>query len=100
MYHFTSAHNERHAHNVSLEGLDDDAFTKSLQTALVPPNLHQVDASVSALRMFARRRAILAKDVIVAMTINASLVLGQGREVSAARSARCADVGLGSWIGT
>ncbi|MBZ9939423.1 hypothetical protein LB518_24255 [Mesorhizobium sp. BR1-1-16] len=100
MYRFTSAHNERPAHNITIEGVDDGASTKSLLTALVRPNLYQVDASVSSLRLFARRRAIRAKEVTVAMTIDASLVLGQGREVSAGRSAPCADVVLGGWSGT
>ncbi len=100
MYRFTSAHNERPAHKVSLEGVDDDAFAKSLQTALVRPNHHQVDAAVSAVRTFARRRVILAKEVTVALTIDASPVLGQGRQISAGQSAPCADSVLGGWSGT
>lgn len=53
----------------------------------------------ACLRTFARRRAILAKEVTVAMTIDASPVLGQRREVSAGRSAACADVVLSGQSG-
>jgi len=95
MHRFTSVQSQCLAHGVAIEVVDDDAFATSFATARVRPNSHQVDAAVTALRTSARRRAILAYEVTLAMSIDAGLVLGQRRGVSAGQSAPCADVVLG-----
>ncbi len=65
------------AHRVTLEGVDDDAFAKSLSTARVQMNPHQVDAALFALRPPVPRGAILADEVGLGKTIEASLVIAQ-----------------------
>ncbi len=77
MYRFTPFHSQYLAHRVTLEGVDDDAFAKSLSTARVQLNPHQVDAALFALQPPVPRGAILADEVGLGKTIEASLVIAQ-----------------------
>jgi superfamily II DNA or RNA helicase len=74
---FTPFHSQFLAHRVTLEGVDDDAFAKSLSTAKVQLNPHQVDAALFALAPPVPRGAILADEVGLGKTIEASLVIAQ-----------------------
>ena len=65
------------AHRITLEGVSDDAFAKSLSTARVEMNPHQVDAALFALQPPILRGAILADEVGLGKTIEASLVIAQ-----------------------
>src|ERR1700722_10201492 len=65
------------AHRITLEGVSDDAFAKSLSTARVEMNPHQVDAALFALQPPIPRGAILADEVGLGKTIEASLVIAQ-----------------------
>jgi hypothetical protein len=48
MADFTHYQSKYLAHRLTLEGVDDDAFAKSLSTARVDMNPHQVDAGPRA----------------------------------------------------
>lgn len=74
---YTHFHSQYLAHRVTLEGVDDDAFAKSLSTARVQMNPHQVDAALFALQPPIPRGAILADEVGLGKTIEASLVIAQ-----------------------
>ena len=74
---FTQYHSQYLSHRVTLEGVDDDAFAKSLSTARVHMNPHQVDAALFALQPPVPRGAILADEVGLGKTIEASLVIAQ-----------------------
>ncbi|MCA0452145.1 MAG: DEAD/DEAH box helicase family protein, partial [Proteobacteria bacterium] len=74
---FTHYHSQFLAQRVTLEGIDDDAFAKSLSTAKVQLNPHQVDAALFALAPPVPRGAILADEVGLGKTIEASLVIAQ-----------------------
>lgn len=74
---FTYYHSQYLAHRVTLDGVDDDAFAKSLSTAKVHLNPHQVDAALFALQPPVPRGAILADEVGLGKTIEASLVIAQ-----------------------
>ncbi|MCA0434743.1 MAG: DEAD/DEAH box helicase family protein [Proteobacteria bacterium] len=74
---YTHYHSQYLAHRVTLEGVDDDAFAKSLSTAKVQMNPHQVDAALFALQPPVPRGAILADEVGLGKTIEASLVIAQ-----------------------
>ena len=74
---FTHFHSQYLAHRITLEGVDDDAFAKSLSTARVQMNPHQVDAALFALQPPVPRGAILADEVGLGKTIEASLVIAQ-----------------------
>jgi hypothetical protein len=65
------------AHRITLEGVSDDAFAKSLSAARVEMNPHQVDAALFALQSPILRGAILADEVGLGKTIEASLVIAQ-----------------------
>jgi superfamily II DNA or RNA helicase len=77
MLHYTHYHSQYLAHRITLEGVDDDAFAKSLSTARVDLNPHQVDAALFALQPPLPRGAILADEVGLGKTIEASLVIAQ-----------------------
>lgn len=65
------------AHRITLEGVSEDAFAKSLSTARVEMNPHQVDAALFALQPPIPKGAILADEVGLGKTIEASLVIAQ-----------------------
>ena len=65
------------AHKITLEGLGEDAFAKSLSTARVDMNPHQVDAALFALSSPLSKGVVLADEVGLGKTIEASLVIAQ-----------------------
>jgi SNF2 family DNA or RNA helicase len=77
MASFTPYHSQFFAHRVTLEGVSDDSFAKSLSTARVEMNPHQVDAALFALQPPIPRGAILADEVGLGKTIEAGLVIAQ-----------------------
>jgi len=74
---YTPYQSQYFAHRITLEGVNDDAFAKSLSTARVEMNPHQVDAALFALQPPIPRGAILADEVGLGKTIEASLVIAQ-----------------------
>ncbi|MBZ9952876.1 SNF2-related protein [Mesorhizobium sp. BR1-1-15] len=66
-----------HSHRITLEGLDQDAFTRSLTSARVEMNPHQVEASLFALRSPLSKGVLLADEVGLGKTIEAGLVMAQ-----------------------
>jgi hypothetical protein len=60
---YTPYHSLYLANRITLEGVSDDAFAKSLSTARVEMNPHQVDAALFALQPPIHRGAILADEV-------------------------------------
>ncbi len=65
------------AHRITLEGLGDDALAQSLSTARVDLNPHQVDAALFALASPLSKGALIADEVGLGKTIEASLVIAQ-----------------------
>lgn len=65
------------AHRITLEGLGDDAFAQSLASARVDMNPHQVDAALFALGSPLSKGVLLADEVGLGKTIEASLVIAQ-----------------------
>jgi superfamily II DNA or RNA helicase len=65
------------AYRITLEGRGEDAFAKSLSSARVETKPHQVDASLFALHSPLSRGVILADEVGLGKTIEASLVIAQ-----------------------
>jgi SNF2 family DNA or RNA helicase len=65
------------AHWLTLAGVDDNAFAKSLSAARVDVNPHQVDAALFALHSPLSKGVILANEVGLGKTIEASLVIAQ-----------------------
>ncbi len=65
------------AHKITLEGLGEDAFAQSLSTARVDMNPHQVDAALFALASPLSKGVVLADEVGLGKTIEASLVIAQ-----------------------
>ena len=76
MSEYTHFHSKFFAHKITLSGLGDDAFAKSLATARVDMNPHQVDAALFALQSPLSKGVMLA-DEVVGKTIEASLVIAQ-----------------------
>ena len=76
---FTHFHSQYLAQQITSEGVDDDALAKSLATARVQLNPHQVDAALSALATPIRPGAILADEVGLGNTIEAGLIIAQRR---------------------
>src|SRR5271157_3160094 len=74
---YTSHHGSYLAHRLTLGGRDDDAFAKSLSTARVETKPHQVDAALFALQSPLSKGVILADEVGLGKTIEASLVIAQ-----------------------
>ena len=74
---FTQHQSAFFAHRITLEGLGDDAFAKSLSTARVDMNPHQVDAALFALGSPLSRGVLLADEVGLGKTIEASFVIAQ-----------------------
>jgi excisionase family DNA binding protein len=65
------------AHRITLEGVGDDALAQSLSTARVDMNPHQVDAALFALSSPLSKGVLLADEVGLGKTIEASLVIAQ-----------------------
>src|SRR6202163_2934799 len=65
------------AHRITLEGVGDNALAQSLSTARVDLNPHQVDAALFAIRSPLSKGVILADEVGLGKTIEASLVIAQ-----------------------
>ena len=74
---YTPYQSQFFAHRITLEGVSEDAFAKSLSTARVEMNPHQVDAALFALQPPIPRGAILADEVGLGKTIEAGLVIAQ-----------------------
>ena len=75
--HYTPHQSSYFAHRITLEGLGDDALAQSLSTARVDMNPHQVDAALFALASPLSKGALLADEVGLGKTIEASLVIAQ-----------------------
>ena len=73
----THYHSQYLAHRITLEGVSDDAFAKSLSTARVDMNPHQVDAALFALQSPLSKGVILGDEVGLGKTIEACLVIAQ-----------------------
>ena len=65
------------AHRITLDGRGEDSFAKSLSSARVETKPHQVDAALFALHSPLSRGVILADEVGLGKTIEASLVIAQ-----------------------
>lgn len=65
------------AHRITLEGTGEDALAQSLSTARVDMNPHQVDAALFALASPLSKGVLLADEVGLGKTIEASLVIAQ-----------------------
>ena len=74
---YTSYHSQYLANRITLEGLGDEAFAKSLSTARVDMNPHQVDAALFALESPLSKGVILGDEVGLGKTIEACLVIAQ-----------------------
>src|ERR1700736_1737849 len=75
--HYTPHQGSYFAHRITLEGVGDDALAQSLSTARVDMNPHQVDAALFALGSPLSKGALLADEVGLGKTIEASLVIAQ-----------------------
>ena len=73
----TPAQSTFFAHRLTLAGIGEEAFTQSLSTAKVDMNPHQVDAALFALASPLTKGVILADEVGLGKTIEASLVIAQ-----------------------
>jgi len=65
------------AHYLTLEGTDEGAFTRSLSSARVEMNPHQVNAALFALSSPLSKGVLLADEVGLGKTIEAGLVISQ-----------------------
>lgn len=74
---YTPHHSKYLAHRITLSGLGDEAFAKSLSTARVDMNPHQVDAALFALQSPLSKGVVLGDEVGLGKTIEASLVIAQ-----------------------
>jgi SNF2 family DNA or RNA helicase len=74
---YTPYHSQYLAHRLTLEGVTDDAFARSLSAARVDLNPHQVDAALFALSSPISHGVLLADEVGLGKTIEASLVIAQ-----------------------
>lgn len=75
--HFTPHQSSYFAHRVTLEGVGEGTLAQSLSTARVDMNPHQVDAALFALSSPLSKGALLADEVGLGKTIEASLVIAQ-----------------------
>lgn len=74
---FSPYHSQYLAHRLTLLGVSEDAFAKSLSTAKVDMNPHQVDAALFALERPLTKGILLADEVGLGKTIEAALVIAQ-----------------------
>jgi excisionase family DNA binding protein len=75
--HYTPQQGTFFAHRITLEGTGEDALAQSLSTARVDMNPHQVDAALFALASPLSKGVLLADEVGLGKTIEASLVIAQ-----------------------
>jgi excisionase family DNA binding protein len=75
--HYSPQQGTFFAHRVTLEGIGEHSFTQSLSTARVDMNPHQVDAALFALASPLSKGVLLADEVGLGKTIEASLVIAQ-----------------------
>lgn len=66
-----------HAHRLLAAGTGEEAFTRSLSSARVEMNPHQVDAALFALKSPLSKGVMLADEVGLGKTIEAGLVMSQ-----------------------
>ncbi|WP_421789896.1 SNF2-related protein [Hyphobacterium sp.] len=74
---FTKHHAHYLAHHITLAGLDKDAFAKSLSSARVDMNPHQVEAALFALKSPLAKGVVIADEVGLGKTIEAGMVIAQ-----------------------
>src|SRR5271167_529985 len=74
---YTAHHGTYLATRLMLEGRGEDAFAQSLSAARVETKPHQVDSALFALHSPLTRGVILADEVGLGKTIEASLVIAQ-----------------------
>lgn len=74
---YTDIHGQYLSHRITLEGLDEDNFARSLSTARVDMNPHQVEAALFAFKSPLHKGVLLADEVGLGKTIEASLVIAQ-----------------------
>ncbi len=77
MVAYSHFHSKYLAYRLTLKGLDEEALAASLSTARVDMKPHQVEAALFALHSPLQRGAILADEVGLGKTIEASLVIAQ-----------------------
>ena len=75
--HYSPQQGTFFAHRITLEGTGGDALAQSLSTARVDMNPHQVDAALFALASPLSKGVLLADEVGLGKTIEASLVIAQ-----------------------
>ena len=75
--HYSPQQGTFFAHRITLEGTGEDVLAQSLSTACVDMNPHQVDAALFALASPLSKGALLADEVGLGKTIEASLVIAQ-----------------------
>ncbi|HEY1500949.1 MAG TPA: SNF2-related protein [Acidobacteriaceae bacterium] len=75
--HYSPQQGTFFAHRITLEGTGEDALAQSLSTARVDMNPHQVDAALFALASPLTKGVLLADEVGLGKTIEASLVIAQ-----------------------
>ena len=75
--HYSPQQGTFFAHRITLEGRGEDALAQSLSTARVDMNPHQVDAALFALASPLTKGVLLADEVGLGKTIEASLVIAQ-----------------------
>jgi superfamily II DNA or RNA helicase len=76
-FNYTGLHAHYHAHRLTLLGTDDEAFNRSLSSARVEMNPHQVNAALFALRSPLSKGVLLGDEVGLGKTIEAGLVISQ-----------------------
>jgi ERCC4-related helicase len=74
---FSELHGHYQAHKITLAGVDEGAFARSLTSARVQMNPHQVEAALFALKSPLSKGVLLADEVGLGKTIEAGLVLSQ-----------------------
>lgn len=74
---YTSEQATYHAHKLTASGDAEEAFTRSLTSARVEMNPHQVNAALFALRSPLSKGVLLADEVGLGKTIEAGLVISQ-----------------------
>lgn len=77
MIPYSSHQGSYFAHSLALDGVGEDALAKSLSSARVDMNPHQVDAALFAMQSPLSKGVILADEVGLGKTIEASLVIAQ-----------------------
>lgn len=74
---YTKVQAHYHAHRLTALGTGQDAFTRSLSSARVEMNPHQVNAALFALKSPLSKGVLLADEVGLGKTIEAGLVISQ-----------------------